>query len=80
MWTEMVRTRTQLHEMTFPRLLAMAERSWHRSAWESVEDKAKRKIARTAEWVLFANTLGYKELKRLEEMDIDFYLPPPGIM
>ncbi|MFN3129805.1 family 20 glycosylhydrolase, partial [Roseibium sp.] len=33
-WSETVRTETQHQEMTFPRVLAVAERAWHRGSWE----------------------------------------------
>ena len=38
LWTETVRTKTHLHEMVFPRLLALAERAWHKAQWEYEED------------------------------------------
>ena len=33
-WTEMIRTPEHLHHQLFPRLLALAERAWHRAPWE----------------------------------------------
>ena len=81
LWTEMVRTRSQLHQMAFPRLLAAAERAWHGAPWEQVTGDAKRRQAeRHLDWTRFVNTLGYRELRRLESMGIEFYLPPPGAM
>ena len=44
LWTETVRTTEQLHEMLFPRLLAVAERAWHKAPWESVIDEHKYDI------------------------------------
>jgi N-acetyl-beta-hexosaminidase len=32
--SEMIRTDAQYFEMAFPRVLAVAERAWHRAAWE----------------------------------------------
>lgn len=29
-------------------------------------------------WAMFANTLGYKELARLDELGIAYHIPPPG--
>lgn len=38
-WTETIRTSQQLHEMMFPRMLALAERAWHKSEWEQIPDR-----------------------------------------
>ena len=44
LWTETVRTKEQLHEMLFPRLLAFAERVWYKAPWESVADKQQYEV------------------------------------
>ena len=67
-----------MHQMLWPRMLAVAERAWHKAEWEEIYDQ-KMYAARAMDWVRFANTLGHRELKRLEKMGIDFYLPLPGI-
>ena len=72
-WTERIRTRSQLDEMLFPRLIAFAERAWHRASWEESSKKPS-----SADWTTFANKLGQKELKRLESRGIRYYLPVPG--
>ena len=72
-WTERIRTRSQLDEMLFPRLIAFAERAWHRALWEQSAQKPS-----SADWTTFANKLGQKELKRLENRGISYYLPLPG--
>ena len=65
--------------MVYPRLLAVAERGWHKSPWESLlNDPVQRKKDRDAEWGTFANTLGYKELMRLDNMGVTYRVPPPG--
>lgn len=74
LWSETVRNGTQLQSMIFPRLLALAERAWHKASWENNADEAARK----KDWEQFANTLGYKELSRLDEMGISYHIPPPG--
>ena len=78
LWSETVRTADQMHGMIFPRLLALAERAWHKASWETVKDNAERVKQRDKDWEKFANTLGYKELARLDKMKISYYLPPPG--
>ena len=69
----------QLEGMIFPRMLAMAERAWHKAPWEDLtvcgDDCDSLKAS---DWSDFANTLGYKELRRLSEMDVNYNVPPPG--
>ena len=77
-WTETVRTAEQLQEMVFPRLVALAERAWHRSEWEDIENKEERIRKTNEEWTSFAKALGQRELDRLEEMGIKYHLPKPG--
>ncbi|GFR93969.1 beta-hexosaminidase [Elysia marginata] len=76
-WTELVRTRQQFHEMICPRIIALAERAWHCASWEG---QAAEKIGKAQEkdWVEFASALGHKELMRLEREDIPYHIPPPG--
>ncbi|XP_013417098.1 uncharacterized protein LOC106178458 [Lingula anatina] len=77
-WSETVRTSGHLHEMLFPRVVALAERAWHKARWESITDKASRDQEMLKDWERFANVLGYKELPRLEYFGVKHYLPLPG--
>ena len=79
LWTEMVRTPEQLDYMLFPRLLAVAERSWHEADWQSADTASLMKSRRTHDWEQFANTVGYRELRNLEHLGIKYRLPPPGV-
>lgn len=74
-WTETIRTSEQLEPMLYPRLLALAERAWHRAEWEGSTPNA---TAREREFALFARTLVERELPRLAASGVEFYLPPPG--
>jgi hexosaminidase len=74
-WTETIRTAEQLEQMIYPRLIPLAERAWHKAAWES--DKPNRTM-RAQEWAGFAHTLVHKELPRLVAAGVSFHLPPPG--
>lgn len=78
LWSETVRTPSQLQSMIYPRLLALAERAWHKGCFEHEIDKARRERMRKLEWEVFANSLGYKELARLDKMNIDYHIPAPG--
>jgi len=72
-WTELIKDKATLDFMLFPRLLALAERSWHRAPWENSTDLP------VSDWELFTNKVGYKELPRLERAGVLYRLPPPGI-
>ncbi|CAH1791532.1 unnamed protein product [Owenia fusiformis] len=78
LWSETVRTGEQLDYMIFPRIIALAERAWHKADWESSSDKTEREAMRRDDWESFALTLGYKELKRLEELQIKYRVSLPG--
>ena len=76
---ETIRTMEQLEYMFFPRMLAMAERAWHKGSWENVTACGENcDSLKATDWSEFANTVGYKELKRLSEMDVNYNVPPPG--
>ncbi|MGV8835651.1 chitobiase/beta-hexosaminidase C-terminal domain-containing protein, partial [Cellvibrio sp.] len=74
-WTETIRTGAQMEQMIYPRLIPLAERAWHKAAWEGDRPDA---AARTADWAAFAVQLSVKELPKLAVLGGDFYLPPPG--
>lgn len=74
-WSETIRTAEQLEQMIYPRLVSLAERAWHKAAWEGDKPDV---AARTADWAAFAIQLTTKELPKLAAMGSDFYLPPPG--
>ena len=78
LWTEEVRTKARLDQMLWPRMLAVAERAWHRADWEELQG-SEMTAARARDWRDFANTLGYRELPRMEAMGVQFYQPPPGV-
>lgn len=74
-WTETIRTGAQMEEMIYPRLVPLAERAWHKAAWEGDKPDVS---ARNAEWAAFAQQLSAKELPKLAALGGDFYLPLPG--
>ena len=75
-WSETVRTEDQLFYMLFPRVLAVAERSWHKASFEN--GPTNKKELRNVQWKTFANILGHKELGRLDDMGINYRVPLPG--
>ena len=73
-----MRTTEQSHQMLFPRVLALAERAWHRAAWENATSEEDRDQLRETDWQRFGNALGSKELARLDALGIAYRVPPPG--
>lgn len=74
-WTETIRTGSQMEQMVYPRVMALGERAWHKAGWES--DKPDI-AARNTEWAQFAYTLSQRDLHKLAATGASFYLPPPG--
>ncbi|KAB0304346.1 family 20 glycosylhydrolase [Vibrio fortis] len=87
LWSETVRNDEQYEYMVFPRVLAAAERAWHRADWEndykvgveySQSSNLVDKAALNQDYNRFANVLGQRELAKLEKAGIDYRLPVPG--
>ena len=79
LWTETVRSGKRLDYMAFPRLIAFAERAWNKGKFEySYLPVKRRKELEQKDWEDFANTLGYKELWRLDQTGVRYRIPPPG--
>ena len=74
LFSETCRTPAQLQSQVYPRIVALAERAWHKSIWEDSKDEE----GKATDWEQFANTLAYKELQRLDKLGIAYYIPPPG--
>lgn len=73
-WSETIRTPEQLNQMLYPRVIALAERAWHKASWETSNDKAQQ----AKDWARFSSVLGHKELPRLAADKVKYYLPLPG--
>ncbi|MEF1312247.1 beta-N-acetylhexosaminidase [Vibrio mytili] len=87
LWSETVRNDEQYQYMVFPRVLAAAERAWHRAEWEndyqvgveySQDTNLVNKDALNRDYNRFANLLGQRELTKLEKSGIEYRLPVPG--
>jgi len=91
LWSENTRTDNMAEYKIFPRLLALAERGWHKANWAvpynykgAVYDQnshyftPKLKQQRDQQWRIFANTIGQKELAKLERANILYRLPTVG--
>jgi len=91
LWSETVRSDRQVEYMLFPRLVALAERAWHRAPWELAYDyqglryssdshhfSDRQRALRDQQWNRFANILGQKVLPKLDRDDIRYRLPTVG--
>lgn len=67
-----------MQSMLFPRLLAVAERAWHKAAWEDIAVAENRNPVKNGDWERFANTLGYRELGRLDKIGVAYRVPTPA--
>lgn len=89
LWSETVRTDENMEYMIYPRLLAAAERAWHRADWE-LDYQAGREFSGgkthyvdreklNHDWTRFANLTGQRELAKLDKAGIGYRLPVPGV-
>jgi len=91
LWSENTRSDSLSEYKIFPRLFALAERAWHQADWAipynyqgGVYDQnsqyftANKRQQRNRQWQLFANTLGQKELPKLERFNISYRIPTVG--
>jgi len=82
LFSETVRSDDNVDYMVFPRLLALAERAWHRGDWEPTDGIAYNApidtTKLTADWQRFANLLGHKELAKLDKAGVAYRIEVPG--
>jgi len=91
LWSENVRTDNIAEYKTFPRVIALAERAWHKATWavpynyqgfkysqESKVFSEELKAQRDKQWQLFAHTLGQKEFAKLDLAQVKYRLPTVG--
>lgn len=91
LWSETVRSDHQAEYMIFPRLMALAERAWSTPSWHvpynyqgakydqtsSVFTQALKQ-QRDSQWQVFANTIGQKELAKLDKLGVFYRIPTVG--
>ena len=87
LWSETVRTAQQMEYMIFPRLLALAERAWHKADWE-LDYQPGRTFSSTsaqvnvdllnADYAGFAQAMAVKELPKLDAAGVRYRIPVPG--
>ena len=86
LWSETIRLDTEVDYMLFPRLLALAERAWHRAPWEpeykpresySFGDGKVDTAAIARDWNSFAARMP-AHLAFLDAANVTYRLAPPG--
>ena len=86
LWSETVRTNSQVDYMLFPRLLALAERAWTPASWTPAyepgatykwQDGRVRLATLDAEWKQFAGRVA-AQFPMLDRLGIAYRVAPPG--
>jgi len=86
-WSETIRTDDQYYEMAFPRVLAVAERAWHRASWEldwtanETYDSTTGLVPKDElanDYHGFVTKLGCHEVFKMKKLGIYYRIPPPG--
>ena len=87
LWSETVRTDEQYEFMVFPRVIAAAERAWHKADWETdyqanrefnLKTNFVNKDELNTDWTRFANMMGQKELAKIDASGVQYRIPVPG--
>ena len=91
LWSETIRSDDVAEYMMFPRIIMLAERAWHKPSWEvpyqykgAVYNQQsgffteEMRQAQRDDWYRVANTVGSKELLKLDKADIAYRVPTPG--
>ncbi|MBT1698872.1 carbohydate-binding domain-containing protein [Fulvivirgaceae bacterium PWU4] len=81
LWSETIKGREMVEYYMLPKLIGFSESAWSPAReWETLPDQAKREASMDREWNVFANTLGTRELPRLNYLHggYNYRIPPPG--
>jgi hexosaminidase len=81
LWSETIKGQQQLEYMAFPKILALAERAWAKEPlWSSISNDSERNKRMYEDWNVFANTVGQRELPRLDYFagGVNYRISPPG--
>jgi len=81
LWSETLISPERLELSTFPKLMGLAERAWaQQPAWATDADEDKRFTNLEKDWNQFTNTIGQKEMTRMDYLSggVGYYIPPAG--
>lgn len=82
LWAENLKSPERMEYLAFPKLLGLAQRAWSQEPWEQVGNRVEREKLQAAAWNQFANTLGQRELPRLDYLHggVSYRIPLPGAL
>jgi hexosaminidase len=81
LWGEEMEDSLRLEYMAFPKVLGLAERAWAKQPeWATMDDKILREEKLNKDWNTFVNSIGQREMVRLDNFDngVSYRIPPPG--
>jgi hexosaminidase len=81
LWSEFIKGKEMLEYFYMPKMLGLVERAWvGQATWGNIEEKEQRMAAIQEAWNAFANTIGQREMPRLDHLfgGFNYRLPPPG--
>lgn len=81
LWGEAIHGPDALTYMMLPKLLGFAERAWSpQPEWSKISNAASRKTALDKAWNVFSNTVGQRDLPRLDYLfgGWNYRIAPPG--
>lgn len=81
LWSEPIKGPDSLEYFYAPKLLGLAERAWApQPGWAGIDNRTQREKAFTEAWNAFANTVGQREMPRLDYLfgGLNYRLPLPG--
>lgn len=83
LWSETIKGQEMLEYYLFPKMIGLAERAWAgQPEWVRILDDSLHTAALDSMWNVFANTLGQRELPRLESIfgGFNYRIPPAGFV
>ncbi|MFN3405200.1 MAG: family 20 glycosylhydrolase [Cytophagaceae bacterium] len=83
LFSETIKSEQMLEEYIFPKIIGLAERAWAKEPdWAYINNSEERTKILNAQWNVFANTIGQKELPKLDYISggSHYHLPAPGLI
>ncbi len=81
LWSETIHGQDELEYLLLPKLFGLAERAWSpQPAWAKMNNATQRAAALDTAWNAFANTIGQRDLPRLDYLFNGYHyrIAPPG--
>lgn len=83
LWSETLKGQDMLEYYLLPKLLGLAERAWAQQPdWARINNLQERETALDQAWSIFANTVGQRDLPRLNHLfgGWNYRIAPPGVV